>query len=728
MKAGETGIMDLIRRAAEAFRSDRPVNAGRLMSCGGEFLGEFSQAMRARQDTEKRWLNDLRQTKGLYEPAELEKMKNRSQAFSKKTRSKVRSINARMTELVFPTTKTRTFMLKPTPEPTLLPDVMQGLMKGLIEGAGGQKPDEDAVKKAVMAVATEAGERMATRIDDQLAEIQYRKHVRAVLNSGHVYGTGILKGPLVERRETVSYAVNGNRWEMKRKPHYLPFVDAVPIWRFYPDMAATNIQDCRYCYEDHLLTKSVLLSLATRGGFNGAAIRGYVESNPQGRADKREYQDELRSAGMRINSSVKVSDYMYTVLERWGWVESDHAKELGLPVREDGSPVFANVWLFPNGEIIKAIPAPIDGVEWPYHLYYFDKDESSIFGEGLPAVMRDDQANINAATRALLDNAAVTAGPQLEVFKTLLAEGEDVTDVHSFRVWLRTGGDPQYPAIRGINIESHIPELAEIARMFDNSADEATAIPKFWYGENPTQGAAGTASGLSMLISNSNIALKDQVVSFDEGVTSPFITGLYRWNMRFSTDDNIKGDYDVDANGAASLVSKEIRGQMMSQFAASLQPEERQFIKWGDLVRARAEANDIKEVVLTDDEADENANNPEAKARAAMQKLLEELGVERMKNEVAEIAARAASTMADAERRAAEAMTKRLDALRSAMESAGLIMQNAGIAQVGDTLLQEAGWKDLQQPDQQPAAQAPTPEPMPAGPQPVEQAEMVGLQ
>lgn len=728
MSAGEPGVMDLIRRAAAAFRSDRPMAGGRLMSCGGEFLGEFREAMVARRDTENRWLNDLRQTKGMYEPTELVKMKGRSQAFSKKTRSKVRSINARMTELVFPTTKTRTFMLKPTPEPTLLPEVMQGLMKGLIEGAGGQKPDEEVVKKAVMAVATDASDRMATRIDDQLAEIQYRKHVRAVLNSGHVYGTGILKGPLVERRETVSYAVNGGRWEMRRKPHYLPFVDAVPIWRFYPDMAATNIQDCRYCYEDHLFTKSVLLSLATRGGFKGDAIREHVDANPMGLADKREYQDELRMAGMRVNSSRKTNDYMYTVLERWGWVESEHAKELGLPVPQDGGPVFANVWLFPTGEIIKAIPAPIDGVEWPYHLYYFDKDESSIFGEGLPSVMRDDQANINAATRALLDNAAVTAGPQLEVFKTLLAEGEDVTDVHSFRIWLRTGGDPQYPAVRGINIESHIPELAAIAKMFDDSADEATAIPKFWYGENPTQGAAGTASGLSMLISNSNIALKDQVVCFDEGVTSPFITGLYRWNMRFSTDDSIKGDYDVDANGAASLVSKEIRGQMMAQFAATLQPEERQYVKWGDLVRARAEANDIKEVVLTDDEAEENANNPEQKARAAMQKLMEELGVERMKNEVAEIAARAAATMADAERRAAEAMTKRLDALRSAMESAGLIMQNAGVAQVGDTLLQEAGWKDQQQPAQPPAETVQPPVQAPAGPQQVEQAEMAGLQ
>lgn len=725
MSGNESGVMDLIRRATAAFRSDRPMAGGRLMSCGGEFLAEFKEAVTARRDTENRWLNDLRQTKGMYEPAELVKMKNRSQAFSKKTRSKVRSINARMTELVFPTTKSRTFVIKPSPEPTLLPQIMQGLMVGLIQANNGNPPDPEVVKKAVMALATESAKNMATRVDDQLAEVQYRKHVRSVLNSGHVYGTGILKGPLVERRETVKYSISADgRWEMKRKPHYLPFVDAVPIWRWYPDMAATSLADCRYVYEDHLFTKSMLLSLATRGGFDGKAIREYVESSPTGRADQRDYQNELRNAGLRVNSSRKVNDYMYTVLERWGWIENDHAAELGLPVPQDGSPVFGNVWMFPNGEIIKAIPAPIDGVEWPYHIYYFDKDESSIFGEGLPAVMRDDQKNLNAATRALLDNAAVTAGPQIEVFKTLLADGEDVTDFQSFRIWLRTGGDPQYPAVRAINAESHIPELAGIAKMFDESADEVTAIPKFWYGENPTQGAAGTASGLSMLISNSNIALKDQVVCFDEGVTTPFVTALYRWNMRFSTDEAIKGDYDVDANGAASLVSKEIRGQMMAQFAATLQPEERQFIKWGELVKARAEANDIEEIVLTDDEAQAQANNPAALAQQKLQELMQQLGLERMKNEVAEIAAKAASVMADAERKAAEALNKRLDAIASAMQTAGVIAASPGIAPVGDTVLQEAGWKDLQAPEA-PAEQPAQGEVMPeqGGQVPVEDPE-----
>lgn len=697
MGNNEPSMMDLIRRAAAAFRDNRPMAAGRLMSCGGEFLAEFREAEVARRDTELRWLNDLRQTKGKYEPEEEAKMKGRSKAFSKKTRSKVRSINARMTELVFPTTKTRTFEIKPSPEPTLLPEVMQQLMQVLTQANNGEKPPEEVVKKAVMKLATEAAEGMATRIDDQLAEIEYRKHVRSVLNSGHVYGTGVLKGPLVERRETVRYTISDKgRWEMRRKPNYLPFVEAVPVWRCYPDMAAVEIKDCRYFYEDHLLTKSGLLSLQSRGGFNAQAIREYVEANPTGLTVKRDYQDELRTAGLRVNSSRKINDYMYTVLERWGWIENDHAKELGLPVPEDGSPVFGNVWLFPNGEIIKAIPAPIDGIEWCYQFYYFDKDESSIFGEGLPAVMRDDQKNLNAAIRALLDNAAVTAGPQFEVYKTLLADGEDVTDVQSFRIWLRTGGDPQYPAIRSISADSHINELSEIAQMFDNSADEVTAIPKFWYGENPTQGAAGTASGLSMLISNSNIALKDQVVCFDEGITTPFITGLYRWNMRFSTDESIKGDYDVQANGASSLVSKEIRGQMMAQFSATLQPEERMFIKWGNLVREKAAANDMEEIVLTDDEAAEQSNSPEAQMQAQLNQAIAELGVEKLRNEVAGLAAKTADIMADAERKAAETIDKRVEAITKAMQTAGIVIQAPGIAPVGDTILQEAGWTDVQ--------------------------------
>ena len=125
-----------------------------------------------------------------------------------------------------------------------------------------------------------------------------------------------------------------------------------------------------------------------------------------------------------------------------------------------------------------------------------------------------------------------------------------------------------------------------------NNADEVTAIPKFTYGDNPSRGAAGTMGGLSMLLAQANIALKDFVVSWDEGVTKPFISALYHWNMRFSSDDTIKGDYDVVAKGASSLVAKEVRGQALSQFASMLQPEQRAYIKWADLTEQQASAQE----------------------------------------------------------------------------------------------------------------------------------------
>jgi hypothetical protein len=243
-----------------------------------------------------------------------------------------------------------------------------------------------------------------------------------------------------------------------------------------------------------------------------------------------------------------------------------------------------------------------------------------------------------------------------------------------------------------------------IVGMFDDNADESTAIPKFWYGENPTQGAAGTASGLSMLMSNSNIPLKDQVVIYDEGVTESFVPALYRWNMQFSRDDAIKGDFDVVATGAASLVSKEVRGQMLAMFSASLQPEERSYVKWAEIVKQRAIANDIEDVVLTEEEAQAQANSPQGQMQQKIQELMQQLDIERAGALVAELKAKTANITAEAERKAAETVVKRVEAVYSAMQAAGIASQNAAIAPAGDSILREAGWRST--PDDAEAAGA----------------------
>jgi hypothetical protein len=63
--------------------------------------------------------------------------------------------------------------------------------------------------------------------------------------------------------------------------------------------------------------------------------------------------------------------------------------------------------------------------------------------------------------------------------------------------------------------------------------------------------------------------LKDQVRNFDDGITKPFITSLYYWNMEFSDKEHIKGDMQIDAKGSASLIAKEVHTERLTQLMAA---------------------------------------------------------------------------------------------------------------------------------------------------------------
>ena len=72
-----------------------------------------------------------------------------------------------------------------------------------------------------------------------------------------------------------------------------------------------------------------------------------------------------------------------------------------------------------------------------------------------------------------------------------------------------------------------------------------STLPRYMTGSNPTDGAAATMGGLSMLMSPRRSCQSDSVVNYDEGVTRPFMTALYRWNMALTDDPDIKGDFEI---------------------------------------------------------------------------------------------------------------------------------------------------------------------------------------
>jgi len=136
------------------------------------------------------------------------------------------------------------------------------------------------------------------------------------------------------------------------------------------------------------------------------------------------------------------------------------------------------------------------------------------------------------------------------------------------RTWLRTGkgAEAAAQAIRFFTPPNHTKDLLNMVETFRVWNDEVTGIPSYMHGDSDVSGAGKTASGLSMLMSAANLTLKDALENFDQGITVPFLKEMYSWNMRYEEDEAIKGDYEVKAKGASSLVAKEVRVNNLQNF------------------------------------------------------------------------------------------------------------------------------------------------------------------
>ncbi len=725
-QAGQDGQTQAYALAAkeELLRDQAGVSFEAMASLGVRILSEFGQAENDRRLTELRWLQDIRQYRGQYDPEVLAAIgPNRSRAFVRKTRVKVKTVDSRMADLLFPANAERNFTLSPTPVPSI-PEGVEKRLAGMMARQLKREPSKEEIKQVVKKLTNDAATAMGNTIDDQLVEARYKDVARQVIHSGNLYGTGVLKAPLVERKVRQSFVRGkGGKWELKTESYVVPFVDFVPLWRFYPDMAATVLEDCRYVFERHVMTKAGMLKLAERKSFNRQKIIDYVAARPDGEVQAKYYDAELMSMGDRTATAISKTG-QYDVIERWGWVDAQSLVDCGLtiPAERMHETFFANVWILPSGEVIRAVLQPINGVTWPYHLYHFDKDETSIFAEGLAAVMRGDQTMLNASVRMILDNAALTAGPQLEVNTRLVGGNAKIHEMFPFKVWPRTGEDPGSPAIRVIEVPNHIAELSSLVTMFENNADEVTAIPRYMSGENATNGAAGTASGMSMLMGAASIVMKDLISSFDEGITKPFIEALYRWNMQFNKDDSIKGDFDVAASGTSSMVAKEVRAQQLDQFSQMAgNPLDAPYIKREELLRQRAHAHDLSDVIKTDEEVAAEQNNPQTQQAQQLQQAQQQLQMQTMQAQLDKLLAEVAKTRA-------QAVEVNVASAYAAMQAGGVAVQSPNVAPAGDEILRSAGWQDATPqetntqavgPDPQPMAQAPNVQAQPdsAGPE-----------
>ena len=577
---------------------------------GKSLRSEFERVMGSRCLIEDRWLKDLRQYRGEYDPQQKARMHpKRSKAFLSLTRTKVKTITARQTDLLFPANGHKNWGIVASPIPELDPQIIQSIALQYQEQTG-ELPTEEMIRKFINDEAVRRSEAMSKEMEDQLSEIKYREIIRNVILCGNLYGTGVLKGPLVKTITTTRYMPYGKDFIPVQIKHTVPNAEYVPIWDVYLDMSATHPDNMKYVYQRYVMPRAKVWELAKREDFNTDAIRAYLKHFPDGDAEFKNYENDLRSLnipGTEMPDTTPGRKGRYEVAEYWGYVNSDKLVELGIPIDEAelGIEVMANIWLL-GDVIIKAMISPIDGTAFPYHIYYYDKDDSSIYAEGIPAIMRDPQKLFNAGVRAMLDNAAISAGPIIEANMDLLEPDEDPRDLYPFRVFMRggQGAEAAYEAIRVTTLPSYVNEFMAMISFFREMADEIPAIPRYLWGEASQLGGAGrTATGLSMMMGAANITLKDQVKNFDDGITEPFIKALYFWNMEFGTKPHTKGDFNIVARGSTSLIAREVQAESLNQFLAIVGGNEIliRYLKMDNVLRQMVKVMDLDELDLIKD-------------------------------------------------------------------------------------------------------------------------------
>jgi hypothetical protein len=259
----------------------------------------------------------------------------------------------------------------------------------------------------------------------------------------------------------------------------------------------------------------------------------------------------------------------------------------------------ANVWIC-NNKLIRMVLNPFKPARIPFMAAPYELNPYSFFGIGIAENMDDTQTLMNGFMRMAVDNAVLSGNLLIEVDETNLVPGQDMS-VYPGKVFRRQGGAPGQ-AIFG----TKFPNVAqENLQLFDKArvlADESTGFPSFAHGQTGVMGVGRTASGISMLMGAANGTIKTVIKNVDDYLLRPLGEGLFRFNMQFDFDPEIKGDLEVRARGTESLMANEVRSQRLMQFLqVASNPALAPFAKFQYIIREIAKSLDLDPDKVTND-------------------------------------------------------------------------------------------------------------------------------
>ena len=635
---------------------------------------------------------------------------HRSTVFIGLTRQKTNSAEARIADILLPTDD-RNWGIQPTPKPDVAEMGRDTRMAGdkytgeqLKNPETGEPLRMKDIARAAMQTAREKAKAMQTTIEDQLVECDYNGEVRKLIHDSAVLGTGVIKGPIVTNRTRKAWQpltdANGetvHQLEIVKEASPASFrIDPRNVW---PDPACgESIHHGKGIYEREQITGRQVRELAKQPGFMKDQLRKVLEEGPKRAAVFQE---------MRDDDQRDVARATFEMWTYWGEVDHDDLESAGVKMGEkDVLRSVSGCVVMINNTVVKAFPNPLEGGDLPYDFFVWEKVADSVWGYGIPYLMRAQQKVLNAAWRQMMDNAGVSSGPQIVVKPNTIQPADKQWQLSARKIWYATDDvDDVSKAFATFEFDSHQAELANIIKMAMELADQETGVPAIMQGE---QGAApDTVGGMQMLMNSANVVLRRLVKQYDDMITRPHIRRYYDFNMLYSEDEEIKGDFNIDARGSSALLVRDVQNQaFLNLLAAATNPVFGVYIDAQKLFEKALQAQHIDpaEIFKSEDELEkikEQASQgqqqaPDPRIQAAQIRAEADMARVQAQNEgdAAELQLRQAIFQQEAEMRMAELqMSREIEMLK--MSNNQNISLETIKAKLADKAIKERSRKEL---------------------------------
>lgn len=532
----------------------------------------FEKAVRHRKviSVDDELIRDMRAYNGTYDPGTVQAIQamGGSTVYSRLMTMKCRGATALLRNVYM--NSDRPWTLHPSADP-VVPDSIENHIATLVHQevmAANEKgsiiPQDkitarleslyDGSKLAERRKAEEEAKKAQLKVDKILEDGRFYNALSEFLADLPVYKYAVLKGPITRKKTSLKW-LRGTK-KMEAHEHAQFFWDRVSPWDIWFSPGATNIHNTEV-FERQRMSVNDLFNLIGLPGYREEDIREIIQAY-EGRGFKEWIQIfDYERAQMEGRNNI-LDDTFINAIEFHGFILGRYLMEYKVPGVDDPlKPYFVTAWMV-DKRVFKVMLNPSPRLRVPYYVTSFDKQPGSLFGNGIPALANDLTDVINATLRALVNNIAISSGPQVVYDEELISPTQD-DSLYPWKRWKYTG-DPANPnrvPVTFFQPQSNAQELMTIIDKFSVMLDDVSTIPRYLTGSGGAAGAGRTASGLSMLINNANKTLQNVADNIDTDVFQPLLEMLYDFIMLTDSTGMLRGDESIVVEGVRQAAKQE---------------------------------------------------------------------------------------------------------------------------------------------------------------------------